>query len=131
MHAPSTGFLTRMPSSPPRPCSRCGQPVVRAGKCAKHYSQDDRARGTATERGYSSKAHQVGFRAEVLFKAFHRCQWPAGCDAKATIADHFPHTRRELMRIGLNPDDPQFGRALCKQHHDSHTASTSIARIER
>lgn len=103
----------------------------RGGLCRKHYGQADRARGTSAERGYGSDAHKYGFRENVLLKARYRCEWPAGCTARATVADHFPRTRKELVVDGDNPDDPRFGRGLCKSHHDSHTASTSIARLER
>lgn len=86
-------------------------------------------RGTSAQRGYGTNAHKYGFRANVLQNCFYRCQWPdERCLEVATVADHFPRTRKQLLADGDNPDDPRFGRALCKRHHDSHTASTSIAR---
>ncbi|AUS34616.1 hypothetical protein C1M55_28210 [Rhodococcus qingshengii] len=44
------------------------------------------------------------------------------CGAEATIADHHPLSRRELIVQGLDPNDPHHGRGLCKRCHDSHTA---------
>jgi 5-methylcytosine-specific restriction protein A len=102
----------------------CGRPVVRAGKCAKHYSQADRRRGSAHERGYGTE-HQDRFRVGVLRAADWAC---VACGGDATVADHYPRTRKQLLADGDDPNDPQFGRALCKRCHDRHTASTSIAR---
>jgi 5-methylcytosine-specific restriction protein A len=41
---------------------------------------------------------------------------------EATVADHYPHSRKELIELGLNPNDPQYGRGLDKQCHDQETA---------
>jgi hypothetical protein len=49
-----------MPTSPPRPCSRCGQPVVRGGYCARRYSQADRQRETSKQRGGRDLRRQPG-----------------------------------------------------------------------
>ena len=117
----------RVPSSPPRPCSQCGQPVVSRGKCARHAGQADRQRGTASERGYDTM-HQSKFRARVLGDAGYVCVL---CGEKATVADHFPRTRKELVAAGCDANFPGYGRALCKRCHDRHTASTSIARPNR
>jgi 5-methylcytosine-specific restriction protein A len=40
------------------------------------------------------------------------------------VADHWPRDRRELERLGLDPDDPQHGRGLCASCHGKHTAKT-------
>lgn len=40
----------------------------------------------------------------------------------ATVADHWPLSRRELLERGLDADDPEHGRGLCKRHHDQETA---------
>jgi 5-methylcytosine-specific restriction enzyme A len=109
-----------MPTKAPTPCTRCGSPAIKGGRCQRHSRQADGQRGTATQRGYTSDGHQA-FRDEVLKAAGHRC---AVCGAEADIADHYPHSRRELVVLGMNPDDPRHGRALCKRHHDQHTAST-------
>jgi 5-methylcytosine-specific restriction protein A len=113
-----------MPSSPPRPCSQCGSPVIRAGKCSRHLRMADRQRGSSSKRGYDQNHAQL-FRKPVLEAADYRCQWPDGCDAEATVADHHPRTRMQLVADGDNPNDPQHGRALCLPHHSRHTDSTS------
>jgi 5-methylcytosine-specific restriction protein A len=111
-----------MPKSPPRPCSMCGKPVVRSGKCSKHYSQADRRRGTATQRGYTSREHREDFRAVILA----RDPICVECgEAPATQADHFPRTRRQLIADGDNPNDPRWGRGLCGSCHSRHTANTT------
>lgn len=109
-----------MPSKAPTPCSRCGQKVVRNGLCAKHYSQNDRARGTAQQRGYDAD-HEAQFRRPVLEHAGYRCATP-DCINRATVADHFPRSRRELVAAGENPNDPRHGRALCASCHGRYTA---------
>lgn len=57
-------------------------------------------------------------RPTVLARANHTCEWPAGCTATATIADHWPVPAIELLRqhgrqAALNPDTC---RALCHHH---------------
>lgn len=42
--------------------------------------------------------------------------------ARATVADHYPDERRDLVAAGLDPDDPARGRGLCKACHDRRTA---------
>jgi 5-methylcytosine-specific restriction protein A len=113
-----------MPRSPLRPCGRCGQPVFRGGFCRKHYGQADRARGTSVKRGYNVE-HRDRFRAGVLRRAMYVCVM---CGDEATVADHYPRTRRELVLDGDDPNDPQYGRALCAYCHNRHTAGGSIAR---
>jgi 5-methylcytosine-specific restriction protein A len=113
-----------MPMSPATPCSRCGAAVVRSGLCKKHLGQSDRQRGSASARGYDQK-HRDHFRTPVLEAAGYVCQWHAGCDAEATVADHYPRPRKQLVADGDDPNDPQYGRALCGPHHSRHTDSTS------
>ena len=40
----------------------------------------------------------------------------------ATVADHWPIERRDLVAFGLDPDDPERGRGLCALCHASRTA---------
>lgn len=79
----------------------------------------DRARGTASARGYTSKGHRA-FRRAVL-QANPVC---IACNiAPSTDADHYPRGRDELIQLGLNPNDPQYGRALCHSCHSKATAA--------
>jgi 5-methylcytosine-specific restriction protein A len=79
---------------------------------------------------YSTPGH-LDFREQVLAKN-PRCVCPGDCGNHdgwcgqiSTIADHHPTERRDLITMGLNPDDPAHGRGLCKPCHDAHTAHTS------
>jgi len=106
-----------------RVCSVHGCPEVypkhEGTRCGRHRALADRARGTAHQRGYTSRGHQE-FRRQVL----HRDPVCVACHIKvSTVADHHPHSRRELVELGLNPNDPQHGRALCASCHGTATAA--------
>jgi hypothetical protein len=49
------------------------------------------------------------------------------CAAVATVADHHPLERDELVAAGLNPNDPRHGRGLCAPCHGGKTARTRPA----
>lgn len=84
-------------------------------RCLTHRREASNARGN---RGYSTKGHQT-FRRAVLT----RDPICVLCHQRiSTIADHYPHSRRALEEAGLNPNDPNRGRGLCKPCHDSETA---------
>lgn len=108
--------------SPPKPCRKCGQKVYKGGVCRPHYDQADRRRGTSTQRGYDD-AHERLFRGPVLRK--HPI---CPCGEPATRADHYPIDRRDLVKMRLDPNDPQHGRGLCERCHNRHTASKSFNR---
>ncbi|RFA15921.1 hypothetical protein B7R22_05405 [Subtercola boreus] len=42
--------------------------------------------------------------------------------AQATVADHWPRSRQELIELGLNPNDPEYGRGLDANCHNKETA---------
>lgn len=113
-----------VPNKPPSRC-RCGRRVKRYGKCeaclAAHRRRDDANRGNSHSRGYGGD-HQT-FREGVLWNCRGQCVIP-GCGEIATVADHYPRSRRELVAAGEDPNDPRFGRGLCKHHHDQHTGET-------
>ena len=101
-------------------CSLPGCPtIVHDGRsrCPQHRAQADRARGTRQQRGYD-QAHETGFRAAVLASE-PRCRL---CGSAATVADHWPLSRRDLTARGLDPNDPRRGRALCATCHSRETA---------
>ena len=96
----------------------CGE-LTTGGRCSTCEAQADAIRGTPTQRGYTSTGH-TRFRRAVL-RRDPICV-ADGCHAPATVADHYPASRRELTEQGLNPNDPTYGRGLCKRHHDQATA---------
>ena len=99
------------------PTPRCPQ-LTTGGRCADCRRRADVARGTPTERGYNSAGHRR-FRTAVL----DRDPICVLCElAAATVADHWPRSRRELIVAGRDPDDPRAGRGLCKRCHDRETA---------
>jgi 5-methylcytosine-specific restriction protein A len=102
----------------PRTCSEtgCTADAVNGPRCTPHrpkatpHTRDHK-------RAYSSTGH-ARFRAAVL-KRDPRC---VICGAASTVADHYPHTRKELVAAGLNPNDPMRGRGLCASCHSRATA---------
>ena len=105
-----------MAATPCLGCRRIGYwHRVRCPTCS-HAA--DTARGTATQRGYTTKGHRA-FRAAVLT----RDPVCVLCLATlATIADHYPISRRDLLAAGLDPNEPEQGRGHCKRCHDRETA---------
>ena len=107
-----------------RVCSQAGcptlYPTTEGSKCRAHRAAAERSR-RPNGNPYSTPGHRA-FRATVLARD-HICVL---ChQAFATIADHYPITRRDLTEAGMNPNDPAYGRGLCKPCHDRHTAATS------
>ena len=101
-------------------CPTPGCPTLTpGGRCDECRTRAEQERGTAAQRGYGHR-HRTLFRPRVLARAGHICQLCG--TAIATVADHYPRSRRELEDAGLNPNDPQYGRALCKPCHDRETA---------
>lgn len=105
-----------------RVCSVSGCPNIfprtQGSRCPIHKQQADLKRGSSTQRGYTSKGHQR-FRTAVLT----RDPICVLCNlSEATVADHFPHSRKDLTDLGLDPNSSQYGRGLCKHCHDSETA---------
>lgn len=102
--------------------------LVHTGRCDPCRGAAEAKRGTAAQRGYSGRAHRLGFRAGVLARdPLCTCTDETHghgprCYTPSTVADHHPHSRRELIELKLNPNDPAHGRGLCKACHDKHTA---------
>ena len=116
----SSGAFPSCPEHPmaKRVCPTAGCPnLTSGGRCPTCQAQADTQRGTATQRGYTSRGHRH-FRAAVLRRdpICVLCQLSA-----STVADHYPTSRRDLITAGLNPNDPQHGRGLCHPCHSSET----------
>jgi 5-methylcytosine-specific restriction enzyme A len=103
-----------------RACAVPGCPTLTASSRCDLHAKDER--GSSAARGYGSK-HRRLFRSAVLARAGYLCvlRLP-GCSDIATVADHFPLSRRELVEAGMNPNDPGHGRALCASCHNKETA---------
>lgn len=108
------------------PCPSCGEPV--RGRCPQCQRAGDQARGTSRQRGYDTE-HLTRFRPAVLRKdpicvcdQPHQHDHGERCDRKSRHADHYPLDRRDLVRQGLDPNDPQYGRGLCHRCHSAETA---------
>lgn len=104
-----------------RVCSQHGCPTIypstEGSRCQAHRRQADRAR-RPDGSPYAKRAHR-SFRAAVLT----RDPICVLCEVKlSTVADHYPHSRNELIALGLDPNDPAYGRGLDKQCHDRETA---------
>jgi 5-methylcytosine-specific restriction protein A len=99
----------------------CGA-LVERGRCADCSSAAEQRRGSATARGYGRR-HRSGFRRGVLERDICcvLCR-ENGLWTLATVADHHPLSRRELVERGMDPDDPEHGRGVCKPCHDKSTA---------
>ena len=75
------------------------------------------ARGTSHERGYTSAGHRR-FRRLVL----RRDPICTICARGLSVhADHYPHSRRALIEMGADPNDPARGRGLCHACHSRET----------
>lgn len=117
------------PRFTPCPDVKCPELVDRAiGDCprghakAKRKAQQvttDSTRPAPRHRGYDH-THTTRFRAPVLRRdpVCVECR-----QAPSTHADHHPHTRRQLVTMGENPNDPKWGRGLCAPCHNRHTAT--------
>ena len=119
-----------MPRSRWLPCPEhtCPELVDReTGDCARGHAaakrkaqqqRTDAQRPTSRQRGYDAD-HERLFRTPVLRRdpTCMRCH-----NAPSVHADHHPHTRKELIELGLNPNDPRHGRGLCGACHSSETA---------
>lgn len=116
-------------------CSTPGCPNLidhgsKCASCSKAAERKRRPRGNP----YSNPGHRR-FRREVLARD-PLCVCPGAiglggcgrheglCGNPSSVADHYPYERGELIEMGRNPDDPEFGRGLCKACHDRKTAKT-------
>lgn len=98
-----------------RACTVCGA-LSDQGRCEEHRPVDDRP--SAAKRGYGAAWAKIRSR----YLATHpTCVL---CGAPATVPDHYPVTRRQLVAQGVtDPDADRHLRPLCKRDHDRSTAS--------
>lgn len=137
-----------MPTRPLPPCGWKGWPPCperRGTRRAGQYMCDDhddatRRASDATRRTQGSaygRPHRTLFRKTVLDRdpvctctecTDHQRGTTVGrCVRPSTEADHYPRTRRQLVKAKLDPNDPTYGRGLCKVCHDRHSARSSGA----
>jgi 5-methylcytosine-specific restriction protein A len=113
-----------MPVKAMRPCVRngCGKKALpKLGTCRAHTQQ---------VRAHSDRKRE-GTRGSYSHKAWRECRavvldvnpWCVLCGHLATVADHHPIKRRDLVAQGLDPNDPDRCRSLCKPCHDRHTGT--------
>jgi 5-methylcytosine-specific restriction protein A len=111
-------------------CSQVGCPalVPGGGKCGQHKRAAEAARGSAAQRGYGGKRWRAARRAVL-----RRDRVCVLCHtAEATVADHHPISRRELVAIGVtDPDAPSRMRGLCASCHGKETARESPGGFNR
>lgn len=104
---------------PAAACSRPGCPHLRP--CPEHARRPDK-RPSAAARGYGRRHRAARLTVLARDPVCVICQ-----DGPATVADHHPKSRRDLVAAGLDPDDPRHMRGLCKRCHDAYTADISPA----
>jgi 5-methylcytosine-specific restriction enzyme A len=110
-----------MPAAPPRRCPRCRQSIH--GRCPTctpaHRTTTDQARGNSNSRGYDSHWRRV-IRPAFL-RANPICVL---CGTLATVPDHWPTTRAQLVADGApDPDAEHRLRPLCTDCHNLYGLS--------
>lgn len=104
-----------------RICGKPGCPTAYDGdksRCPEHLGKAKAAHWQDT-KVYKTAGHRE-FRRQVL----ERDPICVLCGVRAAnIGDHYPKSRKELIDLGFNPDDPRFGRGLCRGCHNSQTAT--------
>lgn len=113
-----------------RVCSQPGCPTLHdgVGACPTCRAQGDRAR-RPNGNPYASAGHRAFRRAVLQRDPLCVCTGECGhhdtpCLAPSVVADHWPIERRDLIELGLDPDDPKRGRGFCLRCHNAKTART-------
>lgn len=113
-----------MPTNPPHPCRWPGCAELTSGGsfCQIHQRQsrqrEDRGRGTAAQRGYTSRWRTA--RARYLSE--HPLCVLCESEGRVTAAEVVDHIRPHRGDMDLFWDEDNW-QSLCKQHHDAKTAS--------
>lgn len=113
----------RSQRSPRKTLSICSLPgcpqLAYGGRCEDHKRKAEQQRGSAAERGYGGRAWRVARRA--VLRRDPVCMLCK--QAPATVADHWPDGRKELLRQGVSdPDAVHRLRGLCRSCHSKSTA---------
>lgn len=99
------------------------------------HRRNENANG-ANRNPYATVGHRR-FRAAVLARdprcvCMGECGRHEGiCGRPATVADHFPRERIEIIQDGDDPDNPAYGRGVCVVCHNAKTARTRNVIVER
>ena len=98
------------------PAPGCPQ-LTSGGRCGTHAREADQARGTAAQRGYD---HCWTRRRTAYLRRHPFCRL---CPGLASVADHYPTSRRDLVAQGVSdPDADHRLRPLCAPCHGKETA---------
>ena len=103
-------------------CSTAGCPtLVPSGRCDQCKRQAERKRGSAAQRGYG---HAWAKWAKRYLTRHPFCDIRLdGCTGLATLPDHHPVSRRDLVARGVRqPDQDRYCRAACAHCHGVETA---------
>lgn len=112
-----------MPSRPPNPCTTpgCTRPAPDGGRCPTC-----RTRRAATSTHLADAPAQRGYGAAWQRRRLpYLTQHPTCdlCGQPATVADHWPRSRRQLLADNdPDPDAPHHLRPLCRPCHAAETA---------
>lgn len=110
-----------MPYKPKRPCNHPGCPALAHERyCPAHKTKHEQSRGSATERGYSSRWR----KARLLFLREHPLCECDECTTSGVIvaAEVVDHTIPHKGNYELFWDETNW-RAMSKRHHDIKTAT--------
>jgi len=103
--------------------------LTRGGRCPKCRAEADIDR-RPNGNPYNTPGHRA-FRAQVLARdPYCLCRGECGhhtgqCGQVATVADHDPVERRDLVAMGADPNGTEHGRGKCAACHNAKTARTS------
>jgi 5-methylcytosine-specific restriction enzyme A len=107
-------------------CSNCGRPTDAGPRCDSCRLPPKK--GDAAYTSSEWRRRRAVFLTKNLFCVL--CK-ERGQMVRATVADHYPRSRKELVAAGVaDPDDERFLRALCRACHGSriHEHSARFAR---
>lgn len=115
-------------------CSVAGCPEIvhGSGQCDAHKKAASKSRGGYATRGGGNQTQWRRARARCLRRDLF-CVCPdeqhghgPQCMAPATVADHYPDTKAELVQLGVTDVDALHRlRGLCASCHSKHTAATT------